>query len=409
MPRIAYLDIIGGISGDMLLAAMLDVGLDSNELERKLAKVVPVPFKLSLNKTTRGAVSATHVDVISECGGCQPLEWRDFDRCIDGSTLDEPDLTKIRAVFKCLREAEAEAHHSPEGTTHLHELGTLDTLIDIAGAVVGLRMLGVERLHASPLPNSIGMSSSSHGRGPSIAPATMSIIKNANLPVHIGAAHPPVGESITPTGAAIVATLATFEVSNMTIDSVGYGAGTRNSDIPPNVIGLWLGQSADKPSILERTAEDLGVMAQTDVFLIEANLDDMSGEEVGHAMQALFDVGALDVWTSPIQMKKSRPAVILSAIVKESDLNLVASTFFAQTSTLGVRLRGLERLVAERRVITVATEYGDVRVKLRRIGGVVTQIAPEYDDCAKLASNHGVSLRHVMDTAKNVAAQYIDD
>ena len=409
MPRIAYLDIIGGVSGDMLLAAMLDVGLDSNELERELAKVVPSPFKLNLSKTSRGAISATHVDVISECDARQRLEWRDFDKCIDESTLDDSDLNKIHAVFKCLREAEAEAHHAPAGTTHLHELGTLDTLIDIAGAVVGLRMLGVERLHASPLPNSIGMSSSSHGRSASIAPATMSIIKNTNLPVHVGAAHPPEGESITPTGTAIVATLATFEASNMTIDSVGYGAGTRNSDIPPNVVGLWLGQSADKPSLLERTAESLGVKAQTDVFLVEANLDDMSGEEVGHAVQALFDVGALDVWTSPIQMKKSRPAVILSAIVKQSDLNTVASTFFAQTSTLGVRLRGLERLVAERRIITVATEYGDVRVKLRKVGGVVTQIAPEYDDCAKSASTHGVSLRHVMDSAKKAAAQYIED
>ncbi len=409
MPRIAYLDFIGGVSGDMLLAAMLDVGLDRAELERELSRIVPEPFELSTSKTTRGAVSATHVDVILVDESVQQLRWHDFYRYIDESDLPETDRTKIGAIFNCLRRAEGEAHHEPTGTTHLHELGTLDTLIDIAGAVVGMRLLGIECLHASPLPASIGMSSSSHGKGASIAPATFSIIKNARLPINVSAAHPPKGECVTPTGAAIVATSATFKAANMTIDAVGYGAGTRNVDTPPNVVGLWLGRSATEPSPLQRTAANVGVKSQTDVVLIEVNLDDMTGEELGHVMATLFEAGALDVWTSPIQMKKSRPAVILSAIAKQSDLDTVASTFFAQTSTLGVRLRGLERLVAEREIITVATEYGDVRVKLRKVAGVVTQIAPEYDDCATSATNHSVPLRRVTDAAKEAAARYIDD
>ena len=409
MPRIAYLDIIGGVSGDMLLAAMLDTGLDKAKIEQELTQIVPVPFKLNVSKTIRGAISSTHVDVVLEEGLDQRMGWLEFNKLIYEGDLPNSDLDKIRATFDCLIKAEGEAHHALAGTTHLHELGSLDTLIDIASAVVGMRLLEVQRLYASPLPVSTGMSLSSHGQNASIAPATMSIIKKAQLPMHITVANPLKGECITPTGAAILATLATFDSSNMTIDMIGYGAGTRNNDTPPNVVGLWLGNPLEDLPPLERTAASIGCKAQTDVILIEANLDDMTGEELGYALQMLFDIGVLDAWTSPIQMKKSRPGVILSAIAKESDLHLVASTFFAQTSTLGIRVRQLDRLVAKRKVINVVTEYGEVRVKLRMVEGVVTRSTPEYDDCVPLASEYGVPLRQVMDAAQKAASRYIDN
>ena len=408
MPDIAYLDIIGGVSGDMLISAMLNAGLDKTELERELAKIVPGQFHLEANNTTRGSISATHVDVVLGDRENQRMGWQGFESCIDASNLPDSDCAKIRSVFECLRVAEAEAHGVQEGKSHLHELGTLDTLIDIAGAVIGIRILGIDTLHASSLPASTGMSSSSHGKNASIAPATMTIIKNARIPLRISGYNQPVGESITPTGAAIVASLAKFSPTNMSIETIGYGAGTRNTDTPPNVVGLWLGQSTGG-SPLGETAKHVGVRVQSDVFLIETNIDDMTGEEMAHAMSELFDAGALDVWATPIQMKKSRPAVTLSTIIKQGDLNQVNAKLFGETSTLGVRVRRIDRLVSDRESITVNTKYGSVRVKLRKIGSAVTQTAPEYDDCARIASQHGISLRQVMDSARKAASAHLSN
>ena len=407
MPEIGYLDIIGGVSGDMLISAMLDAGLDKVEMECELAKIVPSSFHLEATDTTRGSISGTHVDVILGDGADQRMDWQDFEACIDASNLSDTDCAKIRSVFDCLRVAEIEVHGTSEGKSHLHELGSLDTLIDIAGAVIGMRLLGIGILHASSFPASTGMSSSSHGKNPSIAPATMSIIKKTNIPVRVSGYNQPAGESITPTGAAIVATLAKFNPTDMSVRTIGYGAGTRNTDTPPNVVGLWLGQSTGASS-LDETAKHIGVSVQSDVFLIETNIDDMTGEEIGHAIQVLFDTGALDVWTTPIQMKKSRPGTTLSAIVTQNNLAPIAAILFTHTSTLGIRTRQLERLVADRQTVQVETEYGPVKVKLRKIGDRVTQIAPEYDDCAKTATELGVPISQVMQSAKSAASKHLE-
>ncbi len=408
MTDIAYLDIIGGVSGDMLLSAMLDVGLCKAELENELTKIVPGSFRLETTDTTRGSITATHLDVVLGDDVDERMGWQEFEDCIDASKLPDHDCAKIRAVFKCLRVAEAEAHSVQEGKSHLHELGTLDTLIDIAGAVIGMRLLGIGTLCASSFPASTGMSSSSHGKNASIAPATMAIIKNAEIPVRVGGYSQPAGESITPTGAAILATLAKFKPSTMSVETVGYGAGTKQNDTPPNVVGLWLGQSVNESSFHE-VAKYIGASVQSDVFLVETNIDDMTGEEVGHAMSELFDSGALDVWVTPIQMKKSRPAVIISAIANQNDLTRVTAAYFKRTSTLGVRVRQLDRFVADRESVSVETEYGPIRVKLRKIGGAVTQTAPEYDDCARIASQHGILLRQVMESARKAASVHLSN
>lgn len=409
MKRIAYLDIIGGVSGDMLIAAMLDTGLPLDPFRRELRKIVPVDFEIQVNKTTRGSIEATHVQFLGSKGGYERMGWRDFDECIQNSELPDQDIEKIRSIFECLKRSEAQAHGKSAGTTHLHELGTIDTLIDIAGAVVGLRMLEVESLHASPFPASTGMSSSSHGKGASFAPATMAIIQESAVPVRISGSQLPAGESVTPTGAAIVATLASFKPATMRIGSVGYGAGTRDSDTPPNVVGLWLGEADEKTSELRETADLVGVELQTNTVLIETNLDDMTGEELGFATQSLLEMGALDVWTTPIQMKKSRPAVTLSAICKKQDIDKITNGIFAHTTTLGVRVRQLDRLIARRETTHVSTAYGSVRVKLRLIGGKITQVAPEYDDCARLATQHSVPLRQIFDAAEFAAHELNSD
>ena len=409
MKRIAYLDIIGGISGDMLIAAMLDAGLPPDTFHRELREIVPSDFQIEVNKTSRGSIGATHVDFPASDGSDQRMGWSDFDDCIRRSQLPDADNRKIRAIFECLKRAEAESHREAAGNTHLHELGTIDTLIDIAGAVIGLRMLEVETLHASPFPASTGMSSSSHGKGASFAPATMAIIQESKIPVRVSAMNPPVGESITPTGAAIVATLAIFKPATMRIGSVGYGAGTRDSDTPPNVVGLWLGEAINQVHDLSETAESVGAQLQTDTVLIETNLDDMTGEELGFATQTLFDLGALDVWITPIQMKKSRPGSMLSAICRRQDLDQITRGFFTHTTTLGVRIRQLDRVIAQRETVEVKTPYGPIRVKIRLLGSVAARVAPEYDDCAAIATEQGVPLGEVFDAAKTAASQLIED
>ena len=407
MTRIAYLDIIGGISGDMLIAAMLDAGLPVDTFHRELRKIVPSDFQIQVSKTSRGSIAATQVEFPSNGGGDQRMGWSDFDAAINRSELPDEDLDKIRSIFECLKRAEADSHGESAGSTHLHELGTVDTLIDIAGAVIGIRMLDIDALHASPFPASTGMSSSSHGKGASFAPATMAIIQETAVPIRVAGTQLPVGESITPTGAAIVAKLASFEPATMQIRSVGYGAGTRDSDTPPNVVGLWLGDAAEQTGHFHETAETIGAELQTNTVLIETNLDDMTGEELGFATQTLFDLGALDVWMTPIQMKKSRPAVVLSAICKRQDIDRISSGFFAHTTTLGVRVRQLDRLVAQREIVQVSTAYGPIRVKLRSIGGKVTHVAPEYDDCAKIATELGVPIDELMRSAKTAASKYL--
>ena len=407
MERIAYLDIIGGISGDMLIAAMLDAGLPLDPFHRELSKIVPNEFQIQINKTSRGSIEATHVD-FPPGDDDERMGWSDFEAAIERCRLPDRDNDKIRSIFECLKRAEAAAHGESAETSHLHELGTVDTLIDIAGAVIGLRMLGVDALHASPFPASTGMSSSSHGKAATFAPATMAIVQESAVPVRISGSQLPAGESITPTGAAIVATLASFHPATMRIESVGYGAGTRDSDTPPNVVGLWLGDAAQKAGGFHETADAVGAELQTNTVLIETNLDDMTGEEIGFATQTLFDLGALDVWTTPIQMKKSRPAVVLSAICKRQDLNQITSGFFEHTTTLGVRVRPLDRLVARRETTQVSTSYGPIRVKLRFIGGKVTHVAPEYDDSAKIATELGVPINQIMHSAKSAASKYLE-
>ncbi len=396
MGNIAYLDLIGGFSGDMFLAAMIDAGLDRELLSDELAKIVPQGFSIETQTATRGSICATHVSI--RLAEHRPMGWEDFSAAIKSSELPTSDLGKIASIFNCLSTAEGKAHGAEAGTTHLHELGSLDTLVDIAGAVIGLRILGVDVLQASPIPASVGISESSHGRHASLAPATMEVIRSSNIPVRIGGSNPPAGESVTPTGAAILAVLAEFRQTTMSVEGIGYGAGTRNSDSPPNVVGLWLGSEAES-DLFARTAKTVGVDRQRDIVLVETNVDDMTGEALGYAMEQLFDAGALDVWFTAVQMKKSRPGTQISALAREVDLKSVTAAYFASTSTLGVRVRGIDRLTAGRKIVKVSTGYGDVAVKMKRVSGEVVGFAPEYDECVEIATRLDVSLKSVMDEA----------
>lgn len=417
--KIAYIDMIGGASGDMLLGALIDAGVDLKKLRAELAKAPARGYTLSAKKVRRGSVDATLVAVEIDAGGEFTRTFDGFGETVRASKLPAADKKSALAVFATLRTAETEAH-SAEGApgARLHELGSVDTLVDVLGAVIGLRLFGIERLHASPFPVSSGMSKSSHGVAAATAPATRQIYLAKGVPVRAGGDGQPVGEAVTPTGAAIVATLADFRPVSFTTGRIGYGAGRRDPAAYPNVLGLWVGETACAPedsgeahgragnsanpysgrasATPAKPAAIEGASLRGWLTLIETNLDDTPGEVLGFAQERLFEAGALDVWFTPIQMKKNRPGVLLSALVPDGATAACVKVVLKETSTLGVRARPVERYEAEREIIAVDSEFGRVPVKVKRLGGETVDASPEYEACREVSLRTGVTLQEVM-------------
>ena len=403
MARVGYLDIIGGVSGDMLLGAMIDVGLDPDDLATEIRRVVPTGWRLEPSKVRRGAVNGTQVKVVLEDD--RRWGWSDFATAVENTRLESADKVDIGRAFDALKAAESEAHDGD--TSHLHELGTTDTLVDIVGAVVGFRLLGIERIIASPLPVPTGVARSSHGVTSAIAPATMSVIKTHRLAVSTG--RQPVGEAVTPTGAVLVATMTEFaRATPFTVESVGYGAGARDVADPPNVLGLWIGESVDdsETSVLPprsrrgldvRTFEragDIELGYDADKWLLETNVDDSTGEQLARLMEVLFNRGALDVWFSPINMKKNRPGIALSVLVPSDAVNACIQAITLESTTFGVRCNPVDRYVHAGGMMRVELPGTDleVRVRTKLAGGRVVQFAPEYEDCVAVAEALGLGL-----------------
>jgi hypothetical protein len=392
----AFIDMIGGVSGDMLLGAMVAVGLDLDELQTELDKFPDRGFRLEKSLVNRGGLEATLVDVVLDGDGERKRTWDDFYGSIAASALEDSDKRAIKGVFDTLAEAEAAAHGGDAGSTHLHELGTVDTLVDIASTVIGMRLLGVDKIHASAFPVGTGYSTSSHGSMGATSIATAAIYRAAGAPVRAGGKQP-IGEAVTPTGAAIVATLAEFMPVEFNAERIGYGAGQRNPEGHANVVGLWIGEG--------RSPWGRGGPGRRrpEVMELETNIDDSTGETLGYVHELLMDLGCLDVWFTPIQMKKNRPATMLSVLVGRDLVDAAAELILKETSTLGVRRRPVRRYEAERQVVTVDTSLGKVPVKLKRIGDTIAQAAPEYEACRKIARETGLPLAEVMRIVVNEA------
>ena len=292
---IAYFDCIGGASGDMILGALVDCGLDLGALEAQLAKLPADGFKLSAQSGQRRGVNGTLVTVELTDEARRPRHWRDFIRIARESTLPEQVVDTACAIFRRLGDAESRVHGTPADQTRLHELGELDTLVDVVGAIVGLRLLDVDSVYCSPLPTGSGVINSAHGLLPVPSPATAALFARAGAPLEAAPNNARrTGEMVTPTGAAILTMLSDFRQPDMTLSRVGYGLGSRDSEQYPNALGLWLGEEPE-----EEYTEGM--------TLLETNIDDMSGEMLAYAQERLFDMGARDVWFTPIQMKKNRP------------------------------------------------------------------------------------------------------
>jgi uncharacterized protein (TIGR00299 family) protein len=378
MPRAAYLDCFSGVSGDMLLGAILDAGVPLEQLRSELRSLPLTGYNLGCRSVKRAGLAATQA--IVEVDGDQPPRMlTDVLDLIAASAAPGPDKEMGAKIFGRLAEAEARVHGETVETVHLHDVGAVDAIVDVMGSLAGLRLLAVEEVYASALPAGAGAVEGPHGSLPVPAPATLALLARAKAPLRPadGAA----GELVTPTGAAIVTALAKFERPDMTVHTVSYGAGARDVEGRPNVLRLWLGERASA--------------ATRPMVLIETNIDDMTGEMLGYARDSLLDAGAADVWFTPIQMKKGRPAVMLSVICSEAEEQAVARLLLRETSTLGVRVRPVHRWEAEREVLEFESSLGPAAVKVKRLPGEPPRVAPEYEACRRIAEETGLPLMEV--------------
>ena len=395
--RVGYIHMIGGASGDMLLGSILDAGVTVEALQGELVKL-PIPCcTIMTRQDRRGGLQGLHVTLQTSTGEAESVRmgWDDFASTIAASSLSTSVAQKSLAVIRRLEQAERKVHRSGTGdpSPHPHELGTLDTLIDVVGTVSGLELLGIERLYSSAIPMGSGVFKAAHGTLPAAAPATVELAAMANAPVTT----PPngyTGELVTPTGAAIVTELAEFTRPTMRLNKAGYGLGTRNPDTYPNAVALWVGE-------LE------SIQVSSGVAMLETNMDDISPQILGYVQERLFAIGALDVWHTPIQMKKNRPGVLLSVMVPESLEGQAVALLFQETSTLGVRRRDVDRHAAAREMRDVDTEFGKVPVKVKLLDGAVVAAAPEYDVCRAIALEKGIPLQEVLALVTQAARQQL--
>jgi uncharacterized protein (TIGR00299 family) protein len=395
--KTAYLQCVGGVSGDMLLGALVDIGVPLDDISAVIDRLGVEGVSLSAHKDQRGGVPGTHVTVnLDETQASHTIA--DFVRITRESGLPAAIVEPACRVFERLGEAEAQVHDTQHGKeTPLHELGTLDTLVDVVGAVAALDMLEIKNLTCSPMPSGSGVFGSAHGKLLAPSPATSALIAMANAPM----APPPgggenAGEMVTPTGAAIVTTLAAFRQPTMTLDGVGYGLGTRDPEAYPNVVALRLGEELESP-------------ASGGLTLLETNIDDMSPELIGFVQERLFALGARDVWLTPIQMKKSRPGILLSVLLSSDMEQEGVSLMMKETTTLGIRVRPITRHEAERESVTVETSLGAVRVKIKRLDGRAVSASPEYEDCRRIALETGMPLQDVFRTVQAEAVSKLLD
>lgn len=385
---ILYLDCQAGISGDMTVGALLDLGVPLEHLRSELAKV-ELPqnsYRLSTSRTERQHVAALKFDVAVNDHNTH-RHYAGIDAMIAGSGLSERVKETARKIFHRLAEAEAFVHGVAVEDVHFHEVGAVDSIVDIVGTAICLEYLGVEQIHASALPLGSGFVNTAHGRLPVPAPATAELLKG--LPVHGECGS---GERVTPTGAAIVAALAFGfgKQPGMLLEKAGCGAGGKDFPDCPNILRAFLGQHIE-------TADD-------EVIVVESNIDDSTPEVLGYAMERLLEAGALDVFFTPIQMKKNRPGVMLSFLCCPEQLDRLAELLLTETSAIGLRHYRAGRIVLQRLSVERDTEFGPVRFKqVFGRGGTLLRSTPEYEDCRRIARERGIPCRDVMEQLKGAS------
>src|SRR5579872_249594 len=387
--KIAYLDCHSGISGNMFLGAMLDAGLAYDTLQQALTALPLAGYDLHYEFFSDKGIRGKYADVVMSEQEQPVRHLADIVAIITTSQLSPFVRETALAIFQRLAEAEATVHGTSIEEVHFHEVGAVDAIVDIVGAAIALEASGITQLYASPLPLSSGHVQAAHGLLPVPAPATLEILRRVNAPWRPCDIE---GEMVTPTGAAILATLARFETPAIAIERVGYGFGRKHFPWP-NCLRLCIGQSYGAPGT--------GNEADTDwVTVIESNIDNMSGELLGGLMERLFTDGALDVSYTPMQMKKNRPAIMLTVICSPEATNALAMQLLRETTTLGVRIQQMQRLKAQRSSQHLDTPFGPMQVKIKRLGNRIISAAPEYEECQRIANERDIPLTEVYDVAQ---------
>jgi hypothetical protein len=390
--RIAYFDCFSGISGDMLVGALLDAGLKIEILEKELNKLNLSGYQLEVNRVLKKGISASQFKVKIQEKGVE-RRFKDILNILEESKLDEEIKNEVKKIFFKIAEAESKIHQKNIEKIHFHEIGGLDSIIDISSAVIGIKALEIKEIYSSPLPLGKGFVKCAHGIFPLPAPATLELLKN--IPTYSGGME---GEMVTPTGAAIISTLTKDfgERPLMKIEKIGYGAGEREFSIP-NLLRVSIGEK------ILRDSDLIDGYVHDEALLIETNIDDMNPEFYNYIMDKLFSQGALDVFLTPIQMKKNRPAQMFSIIVYEQNLKEILKVLFSESTTLGVRIKEVKRLKLTQQNFIAETKYGKIKVKVGVFKEDIKTIAPEYQDCQKIAQQHQVPLKEVYEEAKKVA------
>ncbi len=378
-----YFDVFAGISGDMTLGALVDLGLPLELLRAEVSKLGLEQVEILAHATERQSIRGVKVDVRCNERGVVRT-YANIRALIEKSGLNDRVKERSLAIFRTLAEAEGKIHSRNVDQVHFHEIGAVDSIVDVVGCSVGLDYLGVERIFSSPIPTGKGWVRTDHGVYPVPPPAVAEIL--TDIPSYSGDI---ATEIVTPTGAAIVKVCVDEFGTRprMRVERVGYGAGTRELEVP-NLLRVFLGELSEKRALEREQA-----------VMILTNIDDMNPEFYDYVMEMLFAAGASDVWLTPIQMKKTRLAVSLSVLAPPELLERLKEIIYRETNTLGLRILEVEKESVERESIAVDTAWGKVRVKLGRWAGETVNLAPEYEDCRKVARSAGVPLKEVFDAA----------
>jgi len=383
--KTAYLDAFSGLSGDMLVGALLDAGVDFENLQRALASLPLKGSRLSCRRKTLSGIAAVKFD--AEVMEAQPeRHLSQILAMIEASSIGAGAKRRARAIFEVLADAEAKVHHTTPEQVHFHEVGAVDSIIDVAGTAWALEELGVSELLVSPLPMGTGFARSQHGIIPVPAPATAELLAGFTVRMGDGPA-----EMVTPTGAAVLRALGRSAPLplNFEIEKIGYGAGTREYDDRPNVLRIMLGR-------------ERGALDTDELIEISANIDDLNPQIYDYVMERLFTAGARDVTLTPTIMKKGRPAITIAVLAEPARRDALAKVLFSETSTIGVRFHPVARLKFRREIREVETRWGRVKVKFSEGDGAITA-TPEYDDCRKIATAQNVPLKTVMEETRVAA------
>lgn len=386
--RIAYFDCFSGASGDMVLAACIHAGLDVDDLKAELGKLKVDGYAICAEPIRKQGFAAHSFQVEIDANTPRPhRHLADIRKIIEGSKLSAGVSERALAIFTRLTEAEAQAHGTSIEKVHFHEVGAVDAIVDIVGACIALEKLGIEKVYCSPIPTGSGTVKCDHGIMPVPTPATAALL--TGVPI---ARCEEVGELTTPTGAAILTTIAEDfgPMPAMRITDIGIGAGNREGKTRANILRVLIGEAIDSSSATEEADQ---------IMVLEANLDDVSGEVIGYVSDRLFEAGALDVYVTPIYMKKNRPASMLTVLAPPDLSDSLAEILLVETTTFGIRSHLAARQKLARTIEQVETDFGPVRVKVGRRAGEVVTVSPEFEDCREAAKRTGRPLKELMDAA----------